>query len=263
MHKGVFVYFIALIILVILAVVFYDEFGGSKVLPITTTTSISGNVTLSTTTVSGQTSTTSVATTTTKVPSTTSTIFSSCISKNATATIYNGDFSTGTYDGWNVDGPGFGTAPLNLTYANKNNGYYGNHTWSGYVGTFAATSFQKGVIVQAGNLTSNTFTATELYLNFKIISQQNALLYVQILENNMPKITVHYNTYASTLNASSTFANATIPLGTLLCQNLTVRLVAGVVGKSSQGTNYIAAGDFHLSRTPAAQSTQPANQTFS
>jgi hypothetical protein len=200
---------------------------------------------------------------------TTSTIFSYCLSHEPTVAVQNGDFATGTYAGWNATGPGFGSVPFNLTNANSNvnpnyTGYYGA-PWSGYNGTFFATSFQTGETIQTGNLTSLPFEVSELYLNFKIISQQDSNLYVEILKGGIPAIVTHYNTYISppgVQNPQSTFVNASIPVGTLLCQNVSIRLVAGIIGKSSQGTDYIAAGDFYQSATSAVNPTEPVNQTF-
>lgn len=264
MQRGIVVYLILFVVIAIVAAYFYVS-GGSKSPVSSTTTAGNGTVTTagSTTTVQGGTSN---STTTT---STTSTVFiSGCVSRNATVAIANGNFATGTWADWNVTGPGFGLAPQNKTKLIKEGAYYGNTTnpWGNYNGTFFASNFKVGVGLQAGNLTSNAFNVSQLYLNFKLISSQNALLYVQILRNGTPVITTHYNTYVSPPGAQdpqSTFVNASIPLGTLLCQKVSIRLVAGVTGLSSQGNGYLAAGDFYLSRSPAKNLTQPVNQTFS
>ena len=77
-------------------------------------------------------------------------------------------------------------------------------------------------------------------------------------------ITTHYNTYAAqnVSNPESYFLNASMPLGTFLCQNVTVRAVAGVTGLSGNGNNYMALGDFYLSRTPASTAGIVVNQTI-
>jgi hypothetical protein len=256
-HRGVIAYFIILAVLVVIAAYLYFS-EGSKVLPATTTVSAGSTTSVSTTVLPN----TTAANTTTQ--STTSIYFASCISKNSTVQIFNGNFSTGTYAGWNVVGPGFGAVPFNITKANADGAYYAA-PWNGYVGSFVATDYNSGLALQAGNLTSDVFNASELYLNFKIISSASSLLYVQILENGKPVITDHYNTYVSppgVANPQSTFVNASIPLATVLCKPVGIRLVAGVTGKSSEGTGYIAAGDFYLSKTPANNPTQPTNQTF-
>ncbi len=248
--KTIVAYFAALIVLAIIAYFLYTSNSAKKT--ITTTTTLT-TATTSTQAQNGNTSTT--------IQTTTSMFFSSCLSKNATETIPNGDFSLGTYAYWNESGPGFRDAPLNITWANNNEFYYGS-PWNNYTGTFFATTYG-GVAVQAGNLTSNPFPVRELYLDFKIISQQNSLLYIEILNSTgKPKIIDHYNTYSIGTEGPTTFVNASIPIGTLLCQNASIRIVAGVIGKTTQGTNYIAAGDFVQSSIPYPNSIQPSNQTI-
>ena len=58
--------------------------------------------------------------------------------------IYGGNFSTGTFFGWDVAGQGFGKAPLNLTLANNESYYYLN-PWSNYDygNAFAATTYRQ------------------------------------------------------------------------------------------------------------------------
>lgn len=265
MHRGIAAYFIVLVILVLIALYLSGVFtGGNRA----TTTVPGGGKHIGNTTATTSLTTTvpgGVTSASTTTQTTTSIAFSSCLAKSATQSIPNGNFSTGTYASWNVTGPGFGSAPFNIINANQKGAYYAA-PWSGYNGTYMATSFQTGVALQAGNLTSLPFTVTEPYLNFRIISQQNSLLYVEVLRAGIPVIVAHYNTYVSppgVKNPQSTFVNASIPVSTLLCQNVTIGLVAGIVGKSSQGTNYIAAGGFVLSRSPAVNPTQPVNQTIS
>jgi hypothetical protein len=210
-----------------------------------------------------------INTATTSTQSTTSVFFGSCVSGNETESINNGDFSSGTYEGWSATGPGFGTDPFDIMSANNNTnvnytGYYGV-PWNNYDGEYMATTFKNGTTLQAGNLTSLPFQVSELYLNFKIISTQDSALYVEILKKGKPAIITHYNTYASPTGVQdpqSTFANASIPMGTLLCQNVSVKLVGGVTGSSVGGINYIAAGDFYLSKLPPFNPTIPVNQTF-
>jgi hypothetical protein len=248
-QRIIIVYFAILVVLVIVAGFLYT----SNVAKRSATTTIPTSTVPTTSVQSANTSTT--------IESTTSVLFSSCLSKNATQPITNGNFSSGTWEGWNATGAGFGSAPFNLTNANNNHAYY-TAPWSNYNGSFFATTYMNGLAVQAGNITSNSFRVNELYLNFKIISQQSLDLYVELLLNGKPKIVDYYNTYASTPNATSTFANASIALGTMLCQNASIRVVAGITGKTSEGTNYIAVGDFIQSRNPVSNPTQPVNQTF-
>lgn len=185
-----------------------------------------------------------------------------CLSSGAVVPINNGDFGTGTFAGWNVTGVGFSSAPLNITYANKNFYYY-NSSWANYNGTFFATTY-RGLSISPGNLTSAPFIATEPYLNFKIVSPQSDLLYVEILNGGRPVIVSHYNTYNPSLGLySSTFANASIPLITVLCKNISIRVVAGVVGGKTNLYSIMAVGDFYLSKNPLESPGILINQTFS
>lgn len=74
-----------------------------------------------------------------------------------------------------------------------------------------------------------------------------------------------YDTYnaSSNANASSTFVNASIPLldTTFFCQNVSVRIVSGLLGTTSN-LNYIAAGDFYMSKTPRSTPGILVNQSF-
>ncbi len=176
----------------------------------------------------------------------------SCLSPLQDVPLKNGDFATGDYSYWNATGTGFGTAPFNLTAANQNGAYY-NHTWEGYNGTFVATTYEGGINVEAGNLTSHKFEVIEPYLNFKIVSPENNDLYIQILSSSDdPLITTHYNTYAARNNtfAPSQFVNASIALSAFLCQNVSIKVVASVVGGAADREQYIAVGDFTLGKTP-------------
>ncbi len=177
---------------------------------------------------------------------TTSALPADCFSQNATVAIYNGNFSTGTFAGWNTTGVGFGAAPSNIIHDNSNGLYYGS-PWTGYNGTFFATTYTGGTTVSIGNLTSDSFEVTEPYLNFKIISPQEATLYVEILENGTPFLVDHYNTL-NVANAS-TFENASIPVVALLCKTISVKVVAGVVSERQPTLNkYIAVGDFYMGK---------------
>jgi len=194
---------------------------------------------------------------------TTSVYFSQCQSKNATENILNGDFSTGSYYGWNATGPGFGSTPLNLTHANAAGGYY-SAPWSGYAGSYVATTYQGGLSLQNGNLTSRPFEVTEPYLNFRIISPQSNQIYIEILQGTKSS-KYWYNTYnaSNSANAASEFVNASIPLldTTFFCQNVSIRIVSGSVGTTSN-LNYIAVGDFYMSKTPKSTPGILVNQSL-
>jgi hypothetical protein len=255
-NKIVIVYLILLVAIVVVAL-YLSGFLGKIIGTSTTTTTMSSTSTLSSTSTSTSSSTTSTIETTTTI------IFSSCISKQATSSIPNGNFSTGTYADWNLSGPGFGSVPFNLTFANSNTLYYGS-PWSGYNGMFFASTFHGGQELQSGNITSSAFTVSELYLNFKIISPQSDILYVEILQNGTPRIITHYNTFdvPGVADPQSVFMNASIPLGELLCQNISVKVVAGITGNPINKLSYIAVGDFYLSRVPISTPGIVVNQTI-
>ncbi len=178
-------------------------------------------------------------------------VLGSCIQRTPSIPLYNGNFSSGTYDGWNVSGNGFGATPFNISYANAR-GYYYAAPWGNYSGNFVATTYRVGTLVSPGNITSRQFQVTEPYLNFKLISPQDNYLYVEILENGKPFMRNHYNTFAApgNLNPQTNFINVSISVAPLMCQNATVRIVAGVVSTHTTKYEYIAAGDFYLSNTP-------------
>lgn len=177
--------------------------------------------------------------------------------------VYNGDFSNGKYTGWNTTNPGFGPAPLNITYANNALiQCYLAQPWTGYVGTYFATTFNCGLTNSPGNITSSSFyvNPTVPFLNFKIISQDDSRIYVMILQNNTPKIIVHYNTFNNSLggNASSIFRNASIPLTLLGGKIVRIRVVAA----SLNVHRYIAIGDFALASRPVQTIGIVTNTTF-
>jgi len=171
-----------------------------------------------------------------------------CYSSNASIVyIPNGNFSTGTYEYWNTTGTGFGNAPFNLTLANKEGDYYGAK-WNGYTNTnFAGSTFHGGLAKSPGNLTSDPFLVNDSYLNFKIVSPFNNAIYIELLENQTPVLTAHFNTYnaSGNVNAQSTFVNASLPIGEFMCQKIRIRIVYNYAGTTT--TQYVLATDFYLS----------------
>ena len=185
---------------------------------------------------------------------------------NAYTFIYNGNFSSGDFTGWNVTGRGFGTAPLNRIQANATHCYLGA-PWTNYNETYFASTYHCGLSASPGNLTSAPFIAAQPFLNFKIISPQNAQLYVEILSsNNTPLIIAHYNTLnlsiaynTSIKNATqSRFSNATIPLTTVSGKIVRLRVVAGLTAQNT----FISAGQFYLSRLPRQDPNVVENLTI-
>jgi hypothetical protein len=188
--------------------------------------------------------------------------------------IYNGNFTSGEYTGWNVTGGGFGTAPLNISKADSELCYSGM-PWSNYVGDFFATTYTCGTDVAPGNITSQFFNVVPStpFLNFRLISPANNYLYIELLRanfrkvgdtqeyiNSTPVLVAHYNTYNLTINttSSSTFANVSIPLTCYTNEVLQLRVVA----ITEQQGDYIAAGDFNLANMPLQQGGVGTNLTF-
>jgi hypothetical protein len=252
MHKGVVAYIIIGIFLLIIFAFWYLHLGYSPSHKVTTTitSSISSSIT-TTIKLANSTSTTTIPPT------------GSCLSANKTVPLYNGNFSLGTYKGWNTTGFGFGNAPMNITWANQNNCYY-NTTWLGYTGNFFATTFHCGLVVQPGNLTSKPFKVVLPFLNFKIISPYNSQIYVEILKGGKPIIITHFNTYNAPGNEypTSQFENASIPIAMLMCQNVSVRVVDNVIGTVVNRFDYVAVGDFYQSVVPSETPGIVVNQTI-
>lgn len=182
------------------------------------------------------------------------------------AGLENGYFANGTYSGWNVTGIGFGTAPMNITRANSERNYY-SQPWNASGTGFMATTYTGGTNVLSGNLTSDPFTASLPYLNFQLVSPDNNLIYVEVLQDGVPRIITHFNTYAvqHSGNSSSTLVNASVSLIPLLCQSVQVRVVSEAVGTSQSQFDYVAATGFYQSAreqlTPGIVVNQTVNVT--
>jgi hypothetical protein len=238
-----------LIIIFIIAVVVFLWIGGGEsaimhLLPSThsTTTINSTNVQYN--------KTKSTTTITTVEP--TSTIFQNCISYSQTTPIPNGNFANGTFENWNVSGLGFGMSPVNITSLNNQGSYY-EGPWNNLGGTYFATTYEGGLTIRTGNITSEEFQVVQPYINFKIISPYNQNIYVEIVdaETNKPDIVVHYNTYINgAITPATTFANASIPVSTLMCRNVKIKVITYIVGSEATRLDYVAVGGFMMSKTP-------------
>ncbi len=258
MNKRAIGTFIVILLILVGAVYFLIFRHGSNVPPpriIIKNTSVTTNTITNTITNSSTSTNTIIKTNSSTNSSITNSTNLNCISPNATVPIANGNFATGTYERWNTTGLGFLNltgfpVPTNITFANANNDYYGQ-PWNNYTGTFFATTYRGGIVLNPGNLTSDPFQVREPYLNFKIISPRNALLYVQLMHDNKPFLVYHYNTLNASggLNPQSRFVSETIPLLNFVCQNVSVRVVAGVTGTVSNHYDFIAVGDFVQSKT--------------
>jgi hypothetical protein len=202
---------------------------------------------------------------------TTTIVYAGCISSNINSTIYNGNFSSGTYSGWistaygNASAPGFGAAPNNITYDNSHGAFYASQ-WNNYNGTYFASTFDTGTSIKPGNLTSMPFKVDEPYLNFKIIAPQNQLIYFELLNStNATLEKIYFDTYNATDNPTptSTFQNASVDLVPFICKTIRIRVVAGVVGSRINRDQFVAVGDFYLTKLPVSTKGIVLNESVS
>ncbi len=102
-----------------------------------------------------------------------------CKTVIANVSMVNPDFETGTYAGWNVTGSGWGSAPTSGSLANSQHLYY-SVPYSGWQGTYFASSYQTGGRGAVGSLQSAPFTLDKKYLEFLAIGQDDAQLCVAL-----------------------------------------------------------------------------------
>lgn len=242
--------FIAILILILLATYYLQNYSKQT---------FSSSSTINPTTVKSNNTSNSSTTT---MPTVT-TIPVTCVSNVNTTNILNGNFSTGTYLGWNTTNNGFGNAPQNITRLNAQGQYYSS-PWSGISTTYFATTYS-GLIVPVGNLTSNPFQVVQPYINLQLVSPQNQELYIAIMKGNVTKIVVHFNTYPAVngQNAASQFVNVTIPISTLICQNVRIKVVSAVVGTIATRNEYIAVANFYMSKVPVQSIGVVVNESIS
>ncbi len=163
--------------------------------------------------------------------------------------ILNGNFSSGTYFGWNVTGTAFGQRPLNITNANNIGCFPEQTKWSGNSNTYYASTYSCSLNTQSqGNLTSSLFVVNKPFLNFQIIGYYNPYTYIEILYNNTPYVTAYYNTYRIAKGANQTFMfrNASLPLTSVYGKAVRIRVVV----KETQAYNYMLIGNFTISKAP-------------
>ena len=266
MASGTITIVILLVILIVAAVGVYMYFSGMsshKTTPPPVITNKTTNTTKTTNTINTTTNKTVSNSTSTNYTNSTGTGFTSCLSTSPTAAVPNGNFSDGTYNSWNVSGTGWGTGPTNITTANAKEQYVGAQ-WSNYPNTYFASTYHGGGRAQIGNLTSSVFEITEPYLNFKIISPQNNLMYVELVSGGRTLLIIHYNSYAAANNTNqqSTFENASILVSPLLCRQVQLKIVDQSLSTRSGGYDFMSVGAFNMSKTPSLTPGIVVNQTL-
>ncbi len=253
MHKGVLAYVLVLAVIIILTFVSLprQQLPGGQASTTTVAKGTNNSIT-------GENSTNSTGNSTNTTPPPTN----KCESLSNTTAIPNGNFGTGTFANWTVEGNGFGTNPTNISYANLNNLYF-NTSWTNYKGGYFATTFQ-GFTVHPGNLTSDPFKVTQPYLNFQLVSPQNSDIYIEILSNGKPVLRTNYNTYAVAKGGAgnSMFENASIPVQMFICQDIQIKIVTGVLSQRTTSNEYLAIGNFYLSKVPVKVEGIIVNQTI-
>jgi hypothetical protein len=105
-----------------------------------------------------------------------------CNSEPPSSGVKNGDFEGG-YMGWNVSGIAFGSAPTNAALVNAQK-LYRNVPYSGYSGAYFASSFFPQMDKRAmGNLTSEPFFINKNYLEFLVVGDFSAQIYIDLIVN--------------------------------------------------------------------------------
>jgi hypothetical protein len=105
-----------------------------------------------------------------------------CNSIPPSSGIKNGDFEEG-YMGWNVSGIAFGSAPTSAAFINAHQ-LYRNVPYSGYSGAYFASSYFPRMDKRAmGNLTSEQFFINKDYLEFLVVGDYSAQVYVELVVN--------------------------------------------------------------------------------
>ncbi len=161
--------------------------------------------------------------------------------------IYNGNFSTGTYTGWNVSGIGFGAYPSNISVLNEKGCYPGKPWNNNSVGN-AASTLNCNLVHNYGNLTSYPFKVSKAFINFQVVSTDDPYAYVELLVNGTPYESVYFDTVniSTASSQASKFMNASIPVINLTGKVVQIRVVTQI----ESFLNYIAVTNFRMSNRP-------------
>ncbi len=181
-----------------------------------------------------------------------------CESSNSIVPIYGGNFSSGTFFGWNVIGTGFGKAPINFSLANEKGDYY-LVPWSGnsYGNAFGAASYAPNFAPSPGTL-SLTYVPVLPYLNFQIYSPASRNLYIKITPSRGIGFSIYYDTLnGSYTNTTNRLAYASINMTKLMCQSIKVSVVSNVTPTQSSAGTVFSNQNLYVAVTGFYQASQP------
>ena len=161
--------------------------------------------------------------------------------------IYNGNFSTGTYTGWNITNIGFGEYPSNVSMLNAK-GCYPGKPWNNNSVGYIASTLNCNLVHNYGNLTSYPFTANKAFINFQITSTSDPYAYIELFVNGKPYERLYYDTVniSTASYQASKLTNVSIPIVALTGKVLQIRVVSQI----ESFLNYIAVTNFRMSNRP-------------
>ena len=189
---------------------------------------------------------------------------STCRTVVVNASMNNPDFETGTYAGWNVTGSGWGGAPTSGSLANSQHLYY-SVPYSGWQGTYFASSYQIGGRGAVGTLQSAPFTLNKKYLEFLAIGQDDAQLCIglKIEDETMykdctalgasPSVIRLFQPTLSTVNPYSVFKRISWDVSAYRGKQATIEVIDNSV------RSWIEVDDFRQTDTPTVPPLTPGN----
>ena len=155
--------------------------------------------------------------------------------------ITNGDFETGTYEGWTPNDIAFGTAPSSITQANSQGLYY-DSPYTGFSGNYAASSWIPTHDPRStGTLTSDEFYIANDYLQFRAIGMNNDQLYVKLVVDGEEAMRIQMD------NPGSSFQAVAVDVSAWKGEPAVIVIVDE---SPSRPTGYIEVDDFLMTDTP-------------